>query len=342
MKLSFTYFTVIIIVISSFFYSCGGKEETTEKKPKKIPLVNVQEVSKSKLVSSIDITGTVQANIVTEVKSPADGFIDNLYARENQYVEKDKLIAVINPTDRVSLISSSIQQVESLERKLQSADKSSSNNLEIEAELAKAKLDLDYAKNIYQTIPVVCSLSGLVTYRSLDKGSQVSTKDIILTVTDMNSLVVKAEVNEKYFESIKQGKKLSVLLNAYPNDTLVGIISLVYPQIDASTRSVNFDVKLQNFKKSLLPGMMASIKIPVSIIENALSIPEQSVLTSPDNKNFLFVINKDSLAIKRIVQTGITMGNKIEITKGLKETDKVVVSGQDMLKDSVKVKILKK
>ncbi|MFP4369293.1 MAG: efflux RND transporter periplasmic adaptor subunit, partial [Candidatus Kapaibacterium sp.] len=218
MKHSLTYFTAIIIVFSSLLYSCGGKEEKTEQKPKKIPLVKVQEVSLTKLVSSIDITGTVQANTETEVKSPADGIIETLLARENQYVEKDKLIAVINPTDRVSLISSNIEKIENLEFKLKTTDKNSEVYQNLLSDIEKSKSDLEYAKNMYKTIPVVCPMNGLVTQRWLDKGSQVSTKENIITITDMSSLVIKAEVNERYFEAIKQGKRLPVILNAYPND----------------------------------------------------------------------------------------------------------------------------
>ncbi len=156
----------------------------------------------------------------------------------------------------------------------------------------------------------------------------------------MSSLVVKAEVNEKYFATVKKGLRLPVILNAYPNDTLTGKISLVYPQIDPETRSVKFDIRLLNFNKKLLPGMMAIIRIPVSINENAISIPNHAVLTSPNNKNFLFVVDKDSFAYHRFVETGITSGNELEIIKGLKENEKVVVSGHEMLKDSVKVKIM--
>jgi len=50
-------------------------------------------------------------------------------------------------------------------------------------------------------------MNGLVTQRLLDKGSQVTTKESMLTITDMASLVIKAEVNEKYFQAIKQNKK---------------------------------------------------------------------------------------------------------------------------------------
>jgi len=341
MKLSIKYTSILFLAGGFLFYSCKNSDEkSTTPTVKKTPLVKVETATKSKMTSFIDITGTVEANIFTDVKSTADGTIDKLYARENQWVQKNRIIAIINPNDRVALISNTQSQTSQLERKLENADKNSAEYSSLLQDFENAKKNLDYAKNMYQTIPVICPMSGLVTKRWLDNGSQVSSKENILTISDMNSLVIKAEVNEKYFEAAHQGKKLRVILNAYPNDTLNATIGLVYPQVDPVTRSVKFDIKIANFKKSLLPGMMASIKIPVSVNENAISVSEQAVFTSPDNKFFVFVVDKDSIAHQNMIEKGMISGNKLEILKGLKENDKVVVSGQEMLKDSMKVKIM--
>ena len=333
----------ILFTILLAFNACGKEDkQANQSKQKKMPLVKIQPAVKTKLVSFIEITGTVEANIFTDIKSPADGIIESLRARENQYVEKDRIIAVINPNDRVALISNNQLEVERLEEKIKTADKNSQVYNELIQELEKAKSNLEYAKKMFQTIPVICPMNGLVTNRWLDQGSQVDAKEKILTISDMSSLVIKADMNEKYFEAIKQGKELPVILNAYPNDTLKGIIKLVYPQVDPVARSIKFDIKIVNFNKKMLPGMMASIKIPVSVKENTIAVPEQSVLTSPDNKKFLFIVDKDSIAYRKTVKTGIVSGNKLEIINGLNENDKVVVAGQEMLKDSVKVKIMGK
>ena len=335
------FFTFALIVFTLF--SCGqSKEQAPKTVAKKNPLVKIQQAQSSKMAVFVEITGTVDANIFTDIKSPADGIVDFLAARENQPVTKDHIVAVINPTDRVAIISANQLELEQLERKIKTVTQGSEEFQSVSVALEKAKSNLEYARNMYQTIPVICPMNGIVTARWTEQGNQVSAKDKIITISDMNSLVIKAEANEQYFEAIKKGKKIPVVLNAYPNDSLQGIISLVYPQVDPVTRSVKFDVRLVNFSKSLLPGMMANLKIPVSVSENLLVVPEQSVLVSPNNDNFLFVVDADSIAHRRIVKTGRVSGNKLEIIAGLKENEKVVVTGQEMLKDSVKVMIMKK
>lgn len=329
----------IMIIVPLMLISCSGNDKKEELKPKKVPMVKIQEVTTSKMVLFTEVSGTIQANVFTDIKSSADGIVEVLTARENDRVVEGKVIAVINPNDRVNIISNNSLLVEKLTQKLKNTNLNSVEYTNIQTELTKAKSDLEYAKRMYQTIPVICPMNGIVTRRLSEKGSQVSAKETILTISDMNSLVLKAEVNEAYFEAIKQGKKIPVKLNAYPYDSITGIISLVYPEIDAQTRTVKFDVKLLQFKKKIQPGMMGMLKIPVSVKEKTMAVPEQAVLTSPDNKKFVFVVNADSIALKRVVKTGIIMGNKLEITEGLLEKDQLVVAGQEMLKDSLKVKV---
>jgi len=341
MKLIFKTTTLLILTAGLSVSSCQQeKEQTPQPKTGQAPLVRLQPAVKTKMVSFIEITGTIQANVFTDINSPADGIIESLMARENQRVEKGRIIAVINPTDRQALISKNRLQVQQIEEKLKTSTRDTEENTLLTRQLAKAKSDLEYAEKIYQTVPVICPMNGLVTQRWADEGSQIGSKEKILTVSDMNTLVIKAEVNEKYFQTVRQGNQFPVILNAYPGDTLTGTISLVYPQVDPVTRTVKFDIKLRNFNKKILPGMMATIEIPVAVRENAVAVPEHAVLTSTDNNYFLFVVNKDSVAVRKIVQTGISSGNKIEIIKGLKEKDRVVVSGQEMLKDSIKVRII--
>ena len=333
---------LIIILMFISFYGCKSENEAKNKaKSAKHPLVNIQPAQKGKMVSYIDITGTVEANIFTQIKSPADGIVKSLAARENQHVKNDKVIAVINPVDRVALISENQLRIEQLQKALDREESGTDKYKNLMQKLDTARVNLEYAKNMYKTVPVICPMSGVVTDRYIDKGSRVSAQDKMFTVTDMSSLVIKTQVNEKYFEAIQEGETLPVILNAYPNDTLSGEISLIYPQVDPVTRSVKFDIKIRDFNKKLLPGMMASINVPVSEKENAISVPNRAILTSPENRNFIFVVDSNNVAHRRIVKKGMDANNQVEIINGLQEGEKVVVDGQGRLKDSMQVEIMK-
>jgi len=341
MKKNLIFSTFAIVGLMGIFACSHDNQNINHPVVKKTPLVKVQPVTKNKIVSFVDITGTIQANVFSDMKSPSDGTIEKLFARENQMVVKDKLIAIINPNDRVSIIANNQLEIQQLEQKIKVADKNSETYTNLLQELEKAKSNLEYAKKMYQTIPVICPMNGMVTHRWLDEGSQVSAKEKIITISDMNTLVIKVEINEKYIPANTLGKKLPIILDAYPGDTLKGVISLVYPEISADTRTLKFDVKLLKLDKKILPGMMAQVRIPTEVHENVIAIPSDAVLTNPANERFVFVINKDSMAFKRIVKPGISAKKQIEIVSGLEENENLVIMGQEMLKDSVKVKVAK-
>jgi RND family efflux transporter MFP subunit len=291
------------------------------------------------MISYIDITGTVEANISTDIKSPVNGVIEQLYYRENQRTIKDKIIAVINPDERLSLISASQLTIEELEKKVLSAGQNSPEYDSLFKDLEKAKSNLRYAKEMYQPVPVICSMNGVITFRWVEVGSQVAARDRLVTISDMNSLVIKAEVNEKYFEAIAPGRKFPVLLNAYPSDSLTGFVSLVYPSVSSDNRAVKFDLKLQGFNKKLLPGMMAQLKIPVYRNDHAIIVHDDAILSAPDGRRFLFVVGSDTIARQRIVKTGVTVNRQTEITEGLNKGEVIVTAGQETLKDNVKVSL---
>lgn len=334
---------LVITLISLSFGLVGCKnssDQPSQTRSPRLQVVHVEETNRETMISYIDITGSIAANIISDVTSPVNGVIEHLYARENQRVTKDMIIAVINPDDRVALIASNLRNIQEIERQLENSEQGSDAYLHLKEKFDEATKNMEYAKRMYTTVPVICPMNGLVTERWADEGSQVGFRDKIITVSDMSSLVIKAEVNEKYFESIRAGRIIPVSLAAYPNDSVSGRISLVYPQIDQTTRSVKFDIKVQQFSKPLLPGMMAQLRIPVLTNENAITITEDAVMISPDNEKYVFVVDNDSIVHRQIVETGIASYRKLEIISGLKENEYVVVKGQQMLRDKMKVQIL--
>lgn len=329
-----------LVIAMHLFTSCGkGNANNIKIKPKKMPLVSVQKSKIQKMVNKIRITGTIEANVFSEIVSPVDGVLESLYARENQRVKKGSIIAIINPNQRLSLMASNSLKLEQLQNDLVTKTKGTEAFIITGQQLKTAEENMEYAQNMYQVNPVICPANGLVTERWSDEGTQLITKDKILKITDMSSLVIKAEVNEQYFEAIQEGKELNVKLNAYPNDSLIGIVQLIYPQLSPETRGILFDIKIKNFQKKILPGMMAVIELPVHTIENAVVVNADAILSSPDNTQFVFIVDADGNVKKHLVETGISMGDLIEI-KGISADEKIIVKGQEMLKEDVKVKIV--
>lgn len=328
---------IIAFLIATGLFSCSTDEQKMEKSaaPKKLPLVNTQLVSQQNITSVINIVGTVKPNISGTIKAPANGIIEQLMVYENEKVAKGQIIAMLNPTERISLIAKNEQQVLTLTNKMNKPENATDSLQQL---LNKAKADLELSYNMFQRIPITAELSGIVSERWIDIGSEVSEKDKLLEIYKPSSLVIKAEVNEKYFSVIKKGKKLPVQLNAYPGQEFTGTISLVYPKIDPTTRTVKFDITF-NSRANIIEGMMAEIPLATEDHQNALCVPNDALLAGINNESFIYMVDADSVAHKIFVVPGISSKGVTEIVSGIKQGQKVVVKGQEMLKDGKKVKI---
>ena len=109
-KISYSLLIVIALLIGG---SCTNKnsKKGKSKNIKKVPIVSVQKVKRQSLSSSIVVVGTIKPNSTATVKSPEDGIVDKLNARETQYVKKGEIVAVINPSVRISLIAKNKQKL---------------------------------------------------------------------------------------------------------------------------------------------------------------------------------------------------------------------------------------
>ena len=99
-------------------------------------------------------------------------------------------------------------------------------------------------------------------------------------------------------------------------------------------------VDIDNRDNMLKPGMFARIDLILDKHYGVLLIPSQAVKTDEKGK-FVFTVNSDSTSAKAYIQSGLESDNKIEIVSGLNGTENVVISGQDIIKENIKVKITK-
>ncbi|MFI3293494.1 MAG: efflux RND transporter periplasmic adaptor subunit [Rikenellaceae bacterium] len=316
-----------LLLLSAMMTSCGVKEQKAQTTKKSTPptWVATYSVAKQDISEQIVIAGEVKPNIVGVVKSPSNGIITKLNVRENYSVKRGDVIAEINPENRVALMAK-------YENEIRQA-----TNDSLRQRLSE---DLSFAKDMYQKLIITSELAGEVSVRYIDNGSQVSAGESLIEIYNPNSLVLKAEVNERYFSIIKKGKVLPLKLMAYPDKEIHGRISLIYPKIDPKTRSIKFDLTISE-NVELMEGMLAEINLTTNSRDDVLTIPTNSILSNQTDEQFVYCVDADSLVHKRVITTGLSSNGYAEVASGIKEGEKIVIKGQDLLKENKKVKITK-
>jgi RND family efflux transporter MFP subunit len=115
-----------------------------------------------------------------------------------------------------------------------------------------------------------------------------------------------------------------------------GRIERVYPYLDSRLRTRTMEITLEK-PIDLLPGMFARLNVLLKNIEDAVIVPLEALVTTPKGQ-VVFVV-EDGKAIARAVKTGIEADNRIQLVSGVQPGDKVIIAGNEKLKDGVEVSL---
>ena len=202
---------------------------------------------------------------------------------------------------------------------------------EMEAILAQEQIRL-------QNTQIVAPFSGEIVRRNVDSGALVSPSTPLVTLVHLETLKVVANVLEKDIALVKVGMKVKVLPEAYPDKPFEGTIVRINKALDLATRTLQAEINIPNPGHLLKPGMFARIEVALKEKPNTLAVPREAV-SEEGGKLFLFVVEGNQ-AFRRPVVTGIEQGQLIEVVEGLKDGDKVVIRGQESLRDGSAIRVI--
>ena len=187
---------------------------------------------------------------------------------------------------------------------------------------------------------IIAPFSGVLGYTGLTEDILVSNNIIIITLDDNSVVYSDIKIPENYSTSIKKGLPVEVRLTSYKNKIFVGEVDFVSSRINADTRSLLSRIKVKNKNLELISGSLLEVGVKFDL-RNSLSVPDTSVMIEGD-KSYVYKINKENIANKTEIRTGIRTDKSIEITSGLTEGDIIVAEGLKKVRPRGKIKPIKK
>ena len=202
--------------------------------------------------------------------------------------------------------------------------------------ISKAGLEKDRAMFAYSRI--TAPFDGVVTELSAYTGALLpagtsSTKgdQSLCRLSQTNLLRLVIPVPERAVPDIHLGQSVAVEVSS-TNKTFDGKIVRVSGQIDTQTRTMHTEVNVPNPKYELVPGMYATVQIPLHTVTNALSLPSQAVQAGAEGHGTVLVVNSSNRIEKRDVALGLETATDKEILSGLHENEMVVFGEQSQYK----------
>jgi RND family efflux transporter MFP subunit len=176
-------------------------------------------------------------------------------------------------------------------------------------------------------------------------GAAANAKASVITIADMSSLEVEADVSESNLSQIRPGKPCEIQLDALPEQRFRGEIHMIVPTADRSKATVMVKIRFIEKDKRILPEMSAKVAFlsrPATGEEKRPRIAlNQAALVNRKDRKVVFLVKGDKV-VETPVSLGSPIGEMIEVLEGVKVGDQVVLNHSDRLKNGSKIKIEEK
>ena len=335
----------VLILAVTIMAACGGKSETkqattTKKEAEK---VKVQVLQKERIAKQLELSTTLEGYETMNISPSITGHIEHIYVQVGSRVQKGSMLVRMDQTQlnttRINLNSTKTE----LDRV--TALKASGSISQQVYDQTKAGYDQLVESERFQNENtfVKAQFAGVISAKNYEDG-EMYTGAPILTLTQISRLKAIINIPETYFPLVKQGMKVDVYSDIYPDKVFPATVEIVYPTIDPTSHTFQAKLNIPNGGEKIRPGMFVRTILSLGEID-AIVVPYQSVLKLTGSNDRYVFTNQDGTAHRVAVTLGQRFDDRIEImpvTPGdLKEGDQLVVTGQARLVDGAKLEIVK-
>lgn len=365
------FWSILTIVLLALAFLLRGRLTPAVE----VQLATASLTSPSQANAVLTASGYVVARRKAAVASKGTGRLIYLGVEEGDKVKKGQVIARLEDSDVVAARDRARENLRLAEADLYEAKKSLERTRTLLKQEAIAQVELDVAdaryKRVVATIEaaryalreaevaventrIIAPFDGTVLKKNADVGEIVaplagaaSSKAAVVTIADMSSLEVDADVSEANITRVTPEQNCEIALDAYPQQRYPGYVSNIVPTADRAKATVMVKIKFRQYDQRVLPEMGAKITFlaagtaaSASEIKPVLTIPAAAVATR-DGRQVAFQV-KDNEAVEVPVTTGKTIGSLVEVMSGLKESDKVVARVDERIKAGTRVSLTQK
>ena len=218
----------------------------------------------------------------------------------------------------------------------------------LEARVAVAAANLKVAGVAFRQTEIRAPFDGVVLIRHANVGDNITpfsnavdTRGAVVTIADMSTLEVEADVSESSLSEAKVGQPVEILLDAIPGRRFAGVVNRIVPTVDRAKATVLVKVKFLEHDARVLPEMSAKVAFlcrEPSVAERKplIVVPETAVVERRGTK--LVYVVADDRAQEIAVQTGHALGDLLEL-HGVTVGDEVVLNPLDRIADGVAVRV---
>lgn len=347
----------VIAALALFFFLSKGKQN------KKISFAT-EHVNRTSISTSVTATGTLEAVTTVTVGTQVSGIVNKLYVDYNTVVKKGQVIAELDRTNLESDLASQQANLRSAQSELEYQQKNYARYAELNEKQLVSRSEYDVAlqslrkaqeqvkvaqQNVQKArtnlgyATIYSPIDGVVISKEVEVGQTVAssfnTPTLFTIAKDLSDMRVIANVDEADIGSVREGQRVTFLVDAYPDDVFNGSVTQVRQKATTTNNVVTYQVVISapNTDLKLKPGLTANVTIYTLEVNDALAVSNKALRFTPEpqiigeeyiiedveSEHKLWTLDGKTFKA-HAVTTGMTDGIHTAITGGIDEGATVV------------------
>lgn len=290
-----------------------------------------------RLQKRVNAVGSIQADEhrIEVVQSRTEGWVEKLHVRAvNDAVVPGQLIAEIYSPELLAAQEEFLLLTGDGDEALRGAARARLASLGLSEHQIAA---LERERRAGQRVRIYSPTGGVVAELGVRQGGKVSPGTNLVSLIDLSTIWVIAEVAENLSASLIPGTQMDIRIAAFPGETFRGKVEFIYPDISLETRTVRVRASLRNPGLRLRPGMVANVTLTNAGGKDSVWVPSESVIYT--GKRNVVIVAEEAGRFRPVeIKTGADSESMTEVLSGLEVGERVVVSGQFLIDSEASLK----
>lgn len=280
----------------------------------------------------VEAVGTGKSALGVSIYPAVSGEIDDILVRAGDRVSKGQVLVILD-SDRERLARDlAALQVKDAQQLLARYEKARPLGAVAESEvdsartaLAEARIELDQAEVNLADRTILAPFDGIVGIPQVEAGDRVDSSTVIVTLDNIESILVDFEVAETRFDNVRVGQSVRVETWSLPGEVFTGVVESIGSRIDPESRTFAVRARVPNPNSRLLAGMSFAVYVDIEG-KKYPSVPEISVLWG-DEGTYVWRIDDENKVSRVPVRVVKRTNGRILLDGPIAEGDLIVVEG---------------
>jgi Cu(I)/Ag(I) efflux system membrane fusion protein len=292
--------------------------------------VRTEAAEERAIVDPVRVPGTVQLDErrVAVIATLADAFVNTVadVTTGDRVAKGEPLLQLYSP----DVVEAGGQLLTVLESGMEGALSGARQRLENLGVTDDVIAEIERTRKVPLSMTWRAPRAGIVLERNAVVGMKAAAGDVLFRLGDVSTVWIIADVPEYQLGAIAVGAKATIRLRSRPGETFAGLVTLIYPEVTAETRTAKVRIEIPNPEGLLLPDMYADVEIANGVGNKVVTVPDNAVIDS-GNRQIVILDQGDGRFEPRAVEIGRQGGGFTEIRSGITAGEKVVIAANFLI-----------